>query len=79
MKTPESNGRGPPVRTDPATTGSESLDPLIEAEALRTALVEAASCASRLVQSLKHYKRERRALSSAWSSLKSLRLGGGGP
>jgi hypothetical protein len=77
MKSTENNGHnGLP---DPSNNGNgtEVLDPLAEAESLRATLVDATTRANRLVQSLKQYKKERRVLSSAWSSLKSLGLGGG--
>jgi hypothetical protein len=79
-----------PVRSDPMSTRDapspdrnghadpphgEALDPLAEAEALRGALAEAAGRAARLVAVLKQFRRERRALASAWSSLKQLNLG----
>jgi hypothetical protein len=60
--------------SDPLPTG-ELIDPLVEAEGLRAALTEAAARATRLVTSLKQFRRERRALVSAWSSLKQLNLG----
>jgi hypothetical protein len=66
---PEQNGHA-----DPPPTG-DLVDPLAEAESLRAALTEAASRAGRLVATLKQFRRERRALASAWSSLKQLNLG----
>ena len=39
------------------------------------ALAEAAARAARLVAALKQYRRERRALQAAWSSLRQLNLG----
>jgi hypothetical protein len=59
---------------DPPPAG-DLVDPLVEAEGLRTALAEAANRAARLVAVLKQFRRERRALASAWSSLKQLNLG----
>jgi hypothetical protein len=59
---------------DPPPAG-EFLDPLVEAEGLRAALAEAAARATRLVAALKQFRRERRALSAAWTSLKQLNLG----
>jgi hypothetical protein len=53
----------------------EALDPLLEAEALRAALVEAANRSNRLVNALKQYRKERRALQSAFTSLRQLNLG----
>jgi hypothetical protein len=82
MKSTENNGHNghtPPIRPDPSSNGNgtDSLDPLAEAESLRATLAEASNRVNRLVQSLKQYRKERRVLSSAWSSLKSLGLGGG--
>ena len=66
---PDRNGHAdPPPPGDPT-------DPLAEAEALRAALAEAAARAARLVAGLKQFRRERRALASAWTSLKHLNLG----
>ena len=50
-------------------------DPLTEAEALRVALTEVARRTGRLIASLRRFQRQRRALHSAWTSLKDLRLG----
>jgi hypothetical protein len=63
----ESNGHADPP--------PEALDPLVEAEALRAALAEAASRAIRLVASLKQFRKERQAITSAWSRLRQLNLG----
>ena len=81
MRPHETNGHGPPPRPDPAGGGADPPDPLIEAEALRTALAEAATRAARLVQALKHFRRQRRVLETAWAGLQSLGLGpaGGAP
>jgi hypothetical protein len=65
---PDRNGHADPPASD-------SLDPLTEAEALRSALAEAASRAARLVAILKRFQKERRAIASAWSSLQQLNLG----
>lgn len=53
----------------------EALDPLVEAEALRNALTETLQRLSRLVTALRSRKKEQRALTQVWSSLKSLQLG----
>jgi hypothetical protein len=69
--------RADPMKTDPTMTADPPTggsDPLVEAEALRTTLADAAARAARLVAALRHRRRERRALSQAWSSLKSLNL-----
>ena len=72
MKPTETNGHAadPP----PPPTGG-GPDPLAEAEALRALLAEGAARAARLVAALRHRKREQKALTQAWSSLKSLNLG----
>jgi hypothetical protein len=64
---PERNGHH-------ADANGDMLDPLAEAEALRAALTEAASRSMRLVAALKQFKKERRALASAFSSLRHLNL-----
>ncbi len=75
MKTPEANGH---PRPDPPP--ADPVDPLAEAESLRAGLIDAAHRAGRLVAALKHRRRERKALTQAWSSLQSLNLGArGGP
>jgi hypothetical protein len=56
---PDQNGHS----ADPAT--NEFSDPL----------AEAAARAARLVAGLKQYRRERRSLQAAWSSLRQLNLG----
>ena len=53
-------------------------DPLLLAEELRAALGDALAAASRLVAALKHQKKEKKALTQVWSSLKALNLGPGG-
>jgi hypothetical protein len=72
----ESNGH-PPAADPPA---ADPPDPLAAAEDLRAAALDMAAKASRLVAALKVRKREQKALTQAWSSLKALNLGpGGGP
>jgi hypothetical protein len=66
---PERNGHADPP------PGDDQADPVAEAEALRTVLTEAATQAGRLVAALKQFRKERRALASAWSSLRQLNLG----
>ena len=73
MKPPDTNG-SLPSRVDPP----DGLDPLAEAEALKSALTEAAFRAGRLVQLLKQNRKEKRVLQSAWTALKSLNLGANG-
>jgi hypothetical protein len=68
---PSRNGHADP----PTDANGDLADPLVEAEGLRAALADAATRAARLVATLKQFKRERRALVSAWSSLKQLNLG----
>ncbi len=62
----------PPAPPEP--TG-EAIDPLVEAEGLRTALADVVTRVSRLVAALRHQKREKKALANVWSSLKDLNLG----
>ena len=68
---PDKNGR---ASSDPPAP-EEVLDPLTEAEALRAALAEVGRRFGRLVASLRHFQKQRRALQSAWTSLKQLRPG----
>jgi hypothetical protein len=63
-----------PVPAKPEPNG-EAFDPLVEAEGLRNALADVATRAARLVAALRHLKKEKRALSSVWESLKHLNLG----
>jgi hypothetical protein len=65
----------PPDRNGHPAPAGDPFDPVAEAEALRVDLAAAAARAHRLVAQLKQLKRERRALASAWSSLKQLNLG----
>ncbi len=69
MKLIDTNGHA----ADPPPNGT--FDPLAEAEALRALFAEGAARATRLVAALRHRKREQKALTQAWSSLKSLNLG----
>jgi len=71
MKPTETNGHS----ADPPPPAGGTFDPLAEAEALRAVLAEGAARAARLVAALRHRKREQKALTQAWSSLKSLNLG----
>jgi hypothetical protein len=70
---PETNGHAPGGRHDPPA--ADAPDPLAAAEELRLALADALGQAGRLVAALKSRKKEQRALTQVWSSLKSLRLG----
>lgn len=72
----KSDSHGPPPL---ATEGpTEWIDPLVEAESLRTALTEAATRLSRLLQSLKQLKRPRRVLENVLSRTKTFGSGSGG-
>jgi hypothetical protein len=73
MKTHVSNGHPPNGRTE--SPQAETPDPLAEAEALRSTLSDAAQHAARLVALLRNRKKEQKALSQVYSSLKSLNLG----
>ena len=70
---PDRNGHADGPHNRPAADAQEDPDPL--AEALKAALAEAAARAARLVAALRSYKRERRSLQAAWSSLRALNLG----
>jgi len=65
---PEPNGIEPPLRWNGTGDG---IDPLVEAEAMRAALAQAVTHASRLVQAIHRLGRQRKVLENAWSSLKS--------
>jgi hypothetical protein len=54
------------------TPGSEVIDPLLEAEALRTLFQDAATRTSRLITALRHQRRQSRAVRSAMASLRRL-------
>jgi hypothetical protein len=69
----ETNGHPPNGRHDPPA--AEPPDPLIAAEELRAALGDALNKAGRLVAALKYRKKEQKALTQVWSSLKALNLG----
>lgn len=63
----------PTEPTRPADDGLPS-DPLAEAEELRAALADALGRATKLVSRLRGRKKEQKALTSVWTSLKSLGL-----
>jgi hypothetical protein len=65
----------PPDRNGHPAPAADPSDPVAEAEALRADLADAAARAHRLVAMLKQYRKERRSLQAAWSSLKQLNLG----
>ena len=62
----------PPAKPEP---NGEALDPLAEAEGLRNALTDVVTRVARLVAALKQMRREKRALSTVYQSLKDLNLG----
>lgn len=68
--TQDRNGASPTDRS-PA---EEVLDPLTEAEALRAAIAEVGRRLGRLMSALRQLQKQRRALHTAWTSLKHLRL-----
>ena len=70
MKTPETNGPTPLRGPLPA----DELDPLAEAEGLRTALIEATQRAGRLLAALRGRNKEKKALATVWAGLKQLNL-----
>jgi hypothetical protein len=65
----------PPERNGQTEEPGDPLDLLDEAEAVRVLLSEATGRILRLVAALKQHRKERRALASAFSSLKQLHLG----
>ena len=71
-RTPDPDRRpgGPP--------DDEAPDLLAEVDALRAVLGDALTRAGRLGGLLKHYRRHRKALETAWASLQQLKLGQGG-
>jgi hypothetical protein len=69
----DANDHDPSPR--PGQPPADGPDPLAEAEALKAALADATQRAGRLVVALKQTRRQKRALTSVWSSLKSLHLG----
>ena len=73
----EPPGRSRPGDDEP--TRSDADDPLVLAEAVHAALADAGQQAARLVRVLRSYRRERKALRSAFTSLKALGLDGGRP
>ena len=77
MKPPETNGQAHRGRADP--TVEDAIDPLVEAEALRGHLTEAAASIGRLLIQLKAGRKEKKVLATVWSNLKALNLGAGGP
>ena len=72
----ETNGHAPNGRHDPPA--ADPTDLLAAAEELRLALGDALAKAGRLVVALKTRKKEQRALTQVWSSLKALNLSPGG-
>ena len=76
VKSHDTNG-SPNGRHDPPT--EDAVDPLTEAEALRTAIVEAGSRLARLIAALRSSRKEKKVLANVWAGLKQLNLGGGGP
>lgn len=73
MTPPETNGHAGNGR--PAPPPADAPDLLAEAEALRGALADAVLKAGRLVAALKHHRKQKKALETAWTSLKSLHPG----
>lgn len=65
----------PPTAPPATDTDGEPNDPLAEAEALRAALAESLQRLGRLVTALRTRRKEQKALTQVWSSLKNLQLG----
>jgi hypothetical protein len=59
----------------PKAAPEEISDPLLEADGLRLAVAEVSRRLARLILSLRQFQKQRRALQSAWTSLKKFRLG----
>jgi hypothetical protein len=76
MKPHETNGHALNGRAAP--TVEEPIDPVDEAESLRTHLAEASASVSRLIVQLKAGRKEKKVLATVWSNLKTLNLGSGG-
>jgi hypothetical protein len=80
MPRPPTNGddprNGPPRAAPPPTPrpDADTLDPLLEAEALRSVLHDAQARLARLMSALKQQRRQSRALQAAVSSIRNLRL-----
>ena len=72
----ETNGHAPDGRHDPPA--ADPPDPPAVAEELRAALADAVTRAGRLVAALKYKRKQQRALTQVWSSLRALNLGPGG-
>ena len=72
--------REPPGRDQLSTPEPPNADdPLAAAEILHAALADASQHAARLVRVLRSHRRERKALRSAFTSLKALGLEGSRP
>jgi hypothetical protein len=76
MKSSEANGQAHRGRADP--TVEDPIDPLVEAEALRDHLADAAASVGRLLVHLKAGRKEKKVLTTMWSNLKALNLDSGG-
>ena len=68
----KSDGNGHSLSERPVA--DDAVNPLVEAEALRAALSEVVRRVGRLIVGLRQFQKERRALQTAWTSLKHLRL-----
>ena len=68
----------PPPESSPGSSETEAIDPVVEIEALRSLLAEAVTRSVKLLSAMKNYRRQRKAIESAWSSLQQLKLGTGG-
>jgi hypothetical protein len=75
---PETNGSTNGRHSPETPNGIEGLDPLAEAESLRVALGEVVARVGRLIQCLRQFRRQKRVLETAFSSLKTLGMGPGG-
>jgi hypothetical protein len=75
VKTRPRDANGPAPALRPGPPPADGPDPLAEAEGLKTALADASQRAGRLVAALRQSRRQKQALSSVWSRLKSLNIG----
>jgi hypothetical protein len=57
-----------------ASEQHESFDPLVEAEALKTALQEAMNRSARLIAGLRQFRKQHKAVANAMASLRQFQL-----
>ena len=69
---PDPNRKHPDSGAPTSSNGNGFTDPLVEAEAIRGLLSEAQSRLTRLIATLKHFKKQSRAVRAAVQSLQHL-------